>query len=302
MPTTLSEIIRAAIRGLRPITNNLSLESERNGIDFLGKLETRKLPSNVNIIRWDIGDIPAEWFHHESSPEDAVAIYFHGGAYISGSLTSSRVLAVDFVQALQMNVLSFEYRLAPEHPFPAALDDAMKVYKTVLGLGVSPERITFIGDSAGGGLLCAAAIRSRDEGLPLPSSLVMISPWVNLTLSGRTYETMRDKEPLLTIAKLERAVECYTGNKDLKNPYISPVFGDFKGIPPTLIHVGTHELLLDDARTLSTNMARDGVDVTLDEWEGMWHVWHTFDVPETAVALERIADYILTRLGSGEVD
>ena len=88
MPTTLSEIIRAAIRGLRPITNNLSLESERNGIDFLGKLETRKLPSNVNIIRWDIGDIPAEWFHHESSPEDAVAIYFHGGAYISGSLTS----------------------------------------------------------------------------------------------------------------------------------------------------------------------------------------------------------------------
>ena len=113
---------------------------------------------------------------------------------------------------------------------------------------------------------------------------------------------MRDKDPLLTIAKLERAVECYTGNKDLKNPYISPVFGDFKGIPPTLIHVGTHELLLDDARTLSTNMARDGVDVTLDEWEGMWHVWHTFDVPETAVALERIADYILTRLGSGEVD
>ena len=102
-----------------------------------------------------------------------MAIYFHGGAYISGSLTSSRVLAVDFVQALQMNVLSFEYRLAPEHPFPAALDDAMKVYKTVLGLGVSSERITFIGDSAGGGLLCAAAIRSRDEGLPLPSSLVI---------------------------------------------------------------------------------------------------------------------------------
>lgn len=302
MPTRLARLIENAIRGLRPLTNNMSLEAERAGQDFLGRVETRHIPDGISVIRSDIGDIPAEWFHPEGAADDAAIIYFHGGAYMAGSLVSNRVLALELATSLGMNVLSFEYRLAPENPYPAALVDAMRIYRSVLELDVPAQRISFIGDSAGGGLLCAAALRAKADGIELPNSLVMLSPWVDLTLSGETYETLKDRDPLLTKQKLKRSAEYYVGDADAHDPYISPVFGDFHGFPPALIHVGTHEVLLDDARMLAKAMLRDGAEATIEEWQGMWHVWHAFDIKETRLALKRISEYVRGNMGMSKGD
>lgn len=297
MPSPISSILQAAIRGFRPLLNNLSLEMERAGQDMLAQ-EVRQLPENIVVAPDMIGGMRAEWFHTLEAPEDEAVIYYHGGAYMAGSIESNRPLAVDFAEATGRNVLSFEYRLAPEHPYPAALEDGLAAYRHVLGLGICPERIAFVGDSAGGGLEIATALKAREEGLPLPAVIVAVSPWVDLTLSGESYSKNEQKDPLLLKKKLLRAVMYYAYGKYLKDPYISPVFADFQGFPPTLIHVGTREILLSDAQTLAEAMRRDGVDVRLEEWEGMWHVWHVFDIPESHDAMRQIADYLLAKIGN----
>ena len=297
MPTAISNILQVAIRGFRPLLNNLSLEMERAGQDVLARAEVH-LPENMVVAPDTIGNMRAEWFHTLGAPEDEVVIYFHGGAYVAGSIESNRPLAVDFAQATKRNVLSFEYRLAPEHPFPAALEDSIAVYRYVLSLGIAPERIAFAGESAGGGLEIVTALKARELGLPLPAAIVAISPWTDLTLRGPSYTENEKVDPLLLRKKLVRAVMYYAYGQDLQNPFISPLYADFTGFPPTLIHVGTHELLLSDSQALYRMMRRDGVDVTMEEWEGMWHVWHVFDIPESHIAFMEIADYILTHIGA----
>ena len=296
MPSNVSNILHAAIRGFRPLLNNLSLEMERAGQDLLARNELRKLPENMVVAPVCIGAMQAEWFHTLGATQDEAVIYFHGGAYMAGSIVSNRPLAVDFAQATGRNVLSFEYRLAPEHPYPAALQDAMSAYRYVLDSGVEPNRIAFVGDSAGGGLELCTALLAKHQGMPLPAAIVALSPWTDLTLRGESYTAKQEDDPLLQRSKLNRAVMYYAYGKNLKNPYISPLYGDFTGFPPTLIHVGTEEMLLSDARGLAAAMARDGAQATLEEWEGMWHVWHVFDVPESRQAMERIADLILSHI------
>lgn len=304
MPSRLARFIETAMHGIKPILNNLSLEMERAGQDLLARGELRRLPENLCVLRADVGredgtEIFAEWFHPEGAPEEFAVLYFHGGAYMAGSLASSRVLAVDFAQATGLNTLSFEYRLSPEHPYPAGIEDAQTVYLNILRLGVCPSGVAFIGDSAGGGMACALLLKLRDEGLPLPGVCVAISPWTDLTLSGESYREKERDDPLLALSKLERAREYYAPEELLTHPYVSPAFGDFTGCPPTLIHVGSDEILLDDARALARAMRACGVEVRLDEWEGLWHVWHAFDIPETREAMERIAAYIRGRLECG---
>ena len=279
MPSPVSSILQAAIRGFRPLLNNLSLEMERMGQDLIAANGV-KLPENMVVAEDCIGDMRAEWFHTLNAPENEAILYFHGGAYMAGSILSTRPLAVDFAQATGRNVLSFEYRLAPENPFPAALEDGFAAYRHMLSLGIAPEKIAFVGDSAGGGLELATALKAREEGVPLPAAIAALSPWVDLTLSDPSYFENQKSDPLLERKKLLRATMYYAYGKYLKDPYISPVFADFTGFPPTLIHVGTHEVLLGDSRMLTAAMRRADVNVELQEWEGMWHVWHVFDVPE----------------------
>jgi acetyl esterase/lipase len=204
-----------------------------------------------------------------------------------------RLLASEFAECARLNTISFEYRLAPEHPYPAALLDAESVYENVLSLGVSPGKIAFLGESAGGGLICSLLLRLRDRGAPLPAAAAVISPWTDLTLSGKTYETNEKVDPMLSTAKLDKARHFYTDEANFKDPYVSPAFGNFQGCPPVLIHVGTHEILLSDARKLADAMKESGSDVTLDEWAGMWHVWHAFDTRESKLAREGIIRFIL---------
>lgn len=299
MSSALAAIIEGAIKGLKPLVANLSLEAERMGQDLLG--QTERLPESLKLFRWDVerGDgslIPAEWFHPDGAPEDLVIIYFHGGSYISGSLLYCRLLASEFADRSGLNTLSFEYRLAPENPFPAALEDAQCVYGKVLSLGVAPLKIAFLGESAGGGLALALALKLRDEGQPVPGALALISPWTDLTLSGETYKTNEKIDPVLSVSKLDRARHYYTEPENFKNPYVSPAFGNFRGCPPALIHAGTHEILLSDAHKLAKKMAESNFDVRLEEWEGMWHVWHAFDTKESKSAKESIVRFIISRL------
>ena len=271
---------------------------ERMGQDFLAANEVQKLPENMVVAEVTIGDMRAEFFHTLGAPEDEAILYFHGGAYMAGSIVSTRPLAVDFAQITGRNVLSFEYRLAPEFPFPAALEDAFSAYLYMLSLGLSPNRIVFVGESAGGGLEFATALKAREEGIPLPAAIAALSPWVDLTLSGSSYAENRWTDPILERKKLLRATMYYAYGRYLKDPLISPVFADFTGFPPTLIHVGTHEVLLGDSQRLALAMRRAHVDVQLQEWEGMWHVWHVFDVPESHEALRGISDFLLKHIGA----
>lgn len=296
MPSPVSNILQAAIRGFRPLLNNLSLEMERTGQDLFAANEVKRLPENMVVASDYIGDMRVEWFHTLGAPEAEAILYFHGGAYMAGSIVSTRPLAVDFAQVTGRNVLSFEYRLAPEHPFPAALEDGYAAYLYMLSLGLSAERIAFAGDSAGGGLELAVALKAREEGTPLPAAIAALSPWVDLTLNDETYTENRWTDPLLERKKLLRAAMYYAYGRYLMDPFISPVFADFTGFPPTLIHVGTHEVLLGDSRRLAASLRRANVDVELQEWEGMWHVWHIFDVPESHAALRGIADFLLERI------
>ncbi|HWR22598.1 MAG TPA: alpha/beta hydrolase [Feifaniaceae bacterium] len=299
MASRVSNILQAAIRGFRPLLNNLSLEMERIGQDILAEADTRALPENMVVANDCVNGVFAEWFHTLGAPEGEAILYFHGGAYMAGSIASTRPLAVDFAQATGRNVLSFEYRLAPEDPYPAALEDALEVYRYMLSLGLSPGRIAFAGDSAGGGLEIATALKAREEGLPLPAAIVALSPWADLTLSDESYAENKSVDPLLERRKLLRAAMYYAYGKNLRDPFISPVFADFTGFPPTLIHVGTHEVLLGDARKLYAAMRRDRVEAELSEWEGMWHVFQVFDLPESRAAMEHIAAFMLARISPG---
>lgn len=301
MPSAISSLLQSAIRGFRPFLNNLSLEMERVGQDVLAENEIRQLPEGMVVAADCIGKMRAEWFHTLGAPEDEAILYFHGGAYMTGSIISNRPLAVDFAEATARNVLSFEYRLAPEHPFPAALEDGLAVWQYMLSLGLLPERVAFVGDSAGGGLELATCLRARELGLPLPGALVALSPWVDLTLSDKSYHENRFLDPMLERKKLIRAVMYYAYGKPLMNPFISPVFADFSGFPPTLIHVGTNELLLGEARRLKSAMMRDGAAVELLEWEGMWHVFQVFDIPESRAAMRQIAGYVLKQIGRAKI-
>lgn len=291
------------MKGIKPFVLNLSLEMERMGQDLLGIREQARMPEDIRLFRWDIerkdgSAVPSEWFHPEDAPEDRVIIYFHGGSYISGTLMYCRLLASEFAESARINTLSFEYRLAPEHPFPAALEDAECVYDKVLSLGIEPKKVALLGESAGGGLVCSLLLKLRDQGKPLPGAAVVISPWTDLTLSGKTYKTNETVDPMLSAAKLDKARHFYTSEENFRNPYVSPAFGNFEGCPPMLIHVGTHEILLSDARKLAEALRNSRTDVTLDEWEGMWHVWHAFDTRESRLAREGIVRFIYNALGN----
>jgi acetyl esterase/lipase len=193
-------------------------------------------------------------------------------------------------------VFAYDYRLAPEHPYPAALDDAMIAYEYLLNLGYTESNIVLCGDSAGGGLTIALTMVLRDRGRKLPAALMVISPWTDLTESGDSHYRNTDLDPLISSEELRNTALLYSGQEDLHNPYISPLYGDFTGFPPVLIHVGTNEVLLDDSTNLATRMEAQGVDVDIDVYEGMWHVWHMFDIPEAHVAIHKIKWFVHTSL------
>ena len=257
-------------------------------------------PENVTFTPVDAGGVPAEWNDADGARQDHVVIYYHGGGYCMGSLTTHRGHAARISKLANLRVLSVDYRLAPEHPHPAAVDDAVAAYRFVLDKGISPSRIALAGDSAGGGLTVAALLSIRDAGLPMPACGVGISAWTDMTASGDSIKTKASVDPMLgDLRPLEMMVEAYVGkNGDKKAPLASPLFADLKGLPPLLLQVGTAEVLLDDSTRLAERATAAGVDVTLKAWEDMFHVWHAFAdmLPEGMQATQELADYLNARM------
>lgn len=231
--------------------------------------------------------------------DDAALLYLHGGGYVVGTPTTGAALAVNIAQQSGMKVFSPDYRLAPEHPFPAALDDAVAVYRGMLDAGLSPERIGVAGDSAGGGLGLALVVALRDAGLPVPGALGLVSPWADLTGGGDSVLTLAGCDPVFPEPpQLFAFAEAYAADTPLADPRISPLNGNLTGLPPMLIQAGSREILLSDATRLAHKAQNAGVDVTLEVWDGMWHVFNMFaNVPEAQRANAALGAFFRQRLG-----
>lgn len=285
-----STILKATLKTISPLIANADISIQRKQQDYLSTF--KKWYSGVYIEPAEHIPVKAEWFDIEDSPQKPVILYFHGGAYVTGSLTSSRVLAGEIAMASMLKTLSFEYRLAPEHPHPAALDDALAAYHYLLESGYRPSDIVFAGESAGGGLLLATTLALRKCGCEMPAALVCLCPWVDLTCTGRSHGENAGKDPLLSTDSLLQDAHLYAQGKPLDRPSISPVYGEFEGFPPTLIQIGRDEILFSEAELLSEKMKNAGVDVTFSIWEEMWHVWHIFETREAHEALEQVGEFI----------
>jgi phosphinothricin tripeptide acetyl hydrolase len=238
---------------------------------------TRAFPLPADIAREDVtwGGVPGERLTPQQARKDQALIYLHGGGYGTGSPRSHRHLAGDIARRAGVVALVPEYRLAPENPFPAAVDDALAVYRDALKQ-FKPASIAIAGDSAGGGLTIAVLLAARDAGLPMPAAAICISPWTDMTASGASYAERAAVDPLVTMEGLERWRHCYIGDGDRRQPLASPAHADLKGLPPLLIQVGGDEVLLDDARLLADKARAVGIDTVLEVWPQMIHVWHWY--------------------------
>jgi acetyl esterase/lipase len=293
--TTIVEALRQ-----NPLFGDADVETLRTSM--LALTTAAPLPEGVRYQATEIGGVGAEWALTSAAPSasgpGATLLYFHGGAYCIGAVATHRGLVGQLALATELRVLSLEYRLAPEHPFPAAIDDAVSAYRALVALGVPPSRIVLAGDSAGGGLTVAALLALRDAGDPLPAAAVCISPWLDMTGSGASWLTRAVEDPMLHRDGLARCTDMYLVGKDPRTPLASPIFADLSGLPPVLVHVGTAEVLLDDSTVFAERARAAGVDVTLEVWQDMIHVWHAFApaLPEGTRAIARIAEYLRPRL------
>lgn len=235
-------------------------------------------PSDVRVETADLDGLGAEWLipHGDRAKASSLLLYFHGGGYIMGSPLSHRHLTAQLARVTGMTVLSVDYALAPESPFPAAVNDGVKAYHWLLRQGYEADTIAISGDSAGGGLAVATLLSARDRNLALPAACALISPWVDLTCGSQTYRSCAQLDPMITPPAIENMAETYLAGADAHHPLASPIFADLRGLPPLLIHVGTNEILLDDSRMLAARARAAGVQVRLDIWNGLFHVWHAF--------------------------
>ena len=246
----------------------------------------------------EIGGVAGIEVTVDGNAADNVILYFHGGVYVIGTAAASVPLVGELVRRTRARAVTLEYRLGPEHPYPAAVDDARAAYEGLLAQGVAPGQIALAGESAGGGLAVVTLLALRDAGLPLPSCAYLMSPYVDLTLSGETLGEKRDVDPVLTPEGLRARVPDYVGGADASDPYISPLFGDLRDLPPLLIHVGSHEILLSDAVRLTERAALADVGVTLDVTPGVPHVFQGFAglLDEASAALARASEFVQAQL------
>ena len=254
-----------------------------------------KIPKDVIVNKLSVGGIRAELIDLQSS-RNGIILYLHGGAYAVGSVNVHREFLARLAKACQTKVLAIDYRLAPEHPFPAALEDSLTSYQWLISQGYDPSNIVIAGDSAGGGLTIATLISLRDSQIPLPAGAVCISPWVNLSYTRE--EKNNNNDPTLNPKILSVYSRYYAGHTDPRNPLISPIFADLQGLPPMLIQAGTNEILADEIQQFYERDNQAGNEIVLDCWPGMFHVFQIIPfLPETKLSLEKIANFITEKIG-----
>lgn len=274
----------------------ISIEAQRQQLEQLSSMAP--LDPDVNVEPTTIAGIHGEWVFAPNASEQKVFLYLHGGAYYMGSCISHRDLAARLSKASDARVLVIEYRLAPEHAFPAAIEDAVSVYRELVSSGTSPNNIVIGGDSAGGGLTMATLLKLRDEQVSLPAAAVLLSPWTDLEGTGESMVTRAERDPWLDPAGIRQVPALYLQGADPKDPLASPIHADLGGLPPLLVHVGDDECLLDDSVRLVDRAKSAGVNVEFKIWDGMWHVFQSFaaQVPEGQQAIDEIGAYVKSRI------
>jgi epsilon-lactone hydrolase len=295
MSSLRSRILHLTLQRVTSAINlRLSIQERRTRMDELARRGIR-IPKGVTVRTTQAGGIHAEWIEPANSSTQKVILYLHGGGYCICSLDTHRGLAARLALASQARVLTIDYRLAPENPYPAALEDALASYHWLLAQGIDPGQIAIGGDSAGGGLALATALCLREARQKLPAALFLLSPWTDLTFSGESHRTLKKIDPIFggESGSLEFG-PAYLGVDDATNPFISPLFADLHDLPPTLIQVGSDEILLDDSTRLEVKLKSSEVVTKLEIWAGMWHVFQIFApyVPEAQQAICRVGDFI----------
>ncbi len=279
------------IRRVHGLVENPDLEKHRQSQDAIGAMMSNT--KAVSYREFKIDDIDAEWVSvNRAHMKKYILLHCHGGGYSTGSRIYARTLTSKLAESTSMDVLCFDYRLAPEHPYPAATEDAMKVWDYLMLLGYGSRDIILTGDSAGGNLALSLTLKLKQEGRLLPRGLILMSPWTDLTSSGQSFESKAELDPVLNKAYIDRMVEAYAGGQELKNPLISPLFGNFDGFPPTYIQVGENEILLSDSERLHQAFADANVSVRMDTYPGMWHVFQMSPVKAARDAMDKNAEFI----------
>jgi acetyl esterase/lipase len=263
-----------------------------------------KIPESVKFTPVDAGGVPAEWVEWQGAPEDSVILYFHGGGYVFGDPDSHRDIAWRLGKESGSKVLVVDYRLAPEHRFPAAVDDAAASYRWLLQQGFAPDRIAVAGDSAGGGLAVALMVTLKNFGIDLPKVAVLMSPWVDLAMTGTSMVDNAKSDVMLSPEAISIFASYYLGDTNPKAPLASPVFADLSGLPPTLVLVGSKEVLLSDSETLVEKINTAGGDARLSVWPKMPHVFPILAsvIPEGKKAVLDMADFLRIHLGTTRLD
>lgn len=289
-----AELIRLGLRLFMPT-------GERPGLTIAQRRATMEAharrvpppPAGTTITHTALGSVPAERLTRPLSNPDRVVFFLHGGGYIAGGPRLYRQVTWRLADAARAAVISVDYALAPEHPFPAAVDDAFAAWRALLAEGLDPRRCAILGDSAGGGLALSLALRLRDEGIPLPAAVVAISPWTDLAITGPSAQAGAS-DPMMDASALGPMAAEYLAGADPRDPYASPLYGDLHGLPPILIQVGDDEILRDDATRMAEKLEKAGCPVTLEIWPRMPHVWHAFApiMPEARRAISRIGEFV----------
>ena len=290
-PEARKQNMMTLIRKVHGMIDNPDIEKHRHSQDQVGALlGTGK---DILIREVKIQDMDGEWVSVDRAHmKKYVILYCHGGGYSTGSSIYARTLTTKLAASTSMDVLSFDYRLAPEHPYPAALEDAMKAWDYLMLLGYGARDVIVAGDSAGGNMALSLVLKLKKQNRILPRGLVLMSPWTDLTSSGKSHLTRAEVDPVLNEEYLKSMIENYASGQALDDPLISPLFGDFEGFPPTYIQVGDNEVLLADATMLHKKMIQANVSAKLDVFKGMWHVFQMSPLKTAYEAMEKNAEFI----------
>jgi epsilon-lactone hydrolase len=287
-----SELVRLGVRWFIKRHRHVTVAAARQSV----LAATRWIPSpraGTEVLSVDAGGVPGEFITTPASQPDRHVLFLHGGGYVAGSPALYRHFTWRIATAARARVLAVDYRLAPEHPFPAALDDAVAVYRWLVAGMADPRRTAVMGDSAGGGLALALLLRLRDDGLELPGAAIALSPWTDLALTGASLSLNMKSDPMLNTAQARLFAGSYLAGADPRNPYASPLYGNPAGLPPTLIHVGSDEILRDDSVRMAETLRAAGCRVTIEVWPRMPHVWHFLApvLPEARQAIAHIGTF-----------
>jgi monoterpene epsilon-lactone hydrolase len=293
MASLRARLTRQALRIIvRPRYSNQPIAVQRRRMDAAGRLQ--RIPRGTAIAPVVANGVPGEWVIPSGASPSRVIYFLHGGGYSLGSLDSYRAFVARLAVAASARAFHIDYRLAPEHKFPAAVEDALAGYRWLIDRGIAPRSIVLAGDSAGGGLSVALLVALRDARDRLPAAAVLLSPWTDLAFTGASLRTRANADPIFgPTGNSTRLVERYLGELDPRTPLASPLYADLRGLPPLLIHVGTDEMILDDSTRLADRARAAGVEVTLKIWPGLWHVFQMIPfLPESGQSLGEIGAFI----------